>query len=249
MKILTATLLPSLLTLLPAQAQATPLLARDADADCSCSNITTCPPRAGAAHILVSRASAESPGTGLLGPVASAVASACPGSDVVANPYPATLAEYVGSEAAGVDDLARLVREYRACCPGAGRLVLLGYSQGAQVTADFLCGRSEVGFVGTPPYGGVLADDSELVCFVLSLLCRVPILRRRAQRWSGERDGRKKRNMLIYVLVAAVVLMGDPSFVEHVPWDRGNASNKSVSPSQNHGNRSEQVTSAEKARG
>lgn len=30
--------------------------------------------------------------------------------------------------------------------------------------------------------------------------------------------------------VAAVVLMGDPSFVKNQTWDRGNASNVSVSP-------------------
>ncbi|ROW00459.1 hypothetical protein VPNG_07926 [Cytospora leucostoma] len=167
-------ILPSLLTLLPAQA--TSLLARDYDCKTDCSN-TTCPPATGAAHIIVSRASAEKPGTGRLGPVADAVVSACPGSDVVANPYPALLDGYVGSETAGIDNLTLIVREYRECCPEAGKLVLLGYSQGAQVTADFLCGRSEVGFP-----------------------------------------------------VAAVVLMGDPSFVEDVPWDRGNASNKSFFP-------------------
>lgn len=31
--------------------------------------------------------------------------------------------------------------------------------------------------------------------------------------------------------IAAVVLMGDPSFVKNLSWDRGNASNVSVSPS------------------
>ncbi|KAK7735530.1 hypothetical protein SLS53_007443 [Cytospora paraplurivora] len=115
---------------------------------------------ASAAHIIVSRASTESPGTGMLGPIADAVVSACPGSDIVANPYPALLDGYVDSETAGIDNLTLIVRKYRECCPEAGKMVLLGYSQGAQVTADFLCGRSEVGFPGRPAYGGLLADET-----------------------------------------------------------------------------------------
>lgn len=59
----------------------------------------------GAAHIVVSRASTEAPGTGVLGQVADAVVAACPGSDVVSNPYPALLDPYVPSETAGVGNL------------------------------------------------------------------------------------------------------------------------------------------------
>lgn len=50
-----------------------------------------------------------------------------------------------------------MVTSYQACCPDS-QIVLLGYSQGAQVTADFLCGRSSAGFPPTPAYAPLVAD-------------------------------------------------------------------------------------------
>lgn len=72
-----------------------------------CSNIT-CVPSTGAAHIIVSRASTEAPGTGILGLVADAIIEACPGSDVAANPYPALLEPYLQSESEGVGNLTQV---------------------------------------------------------------------------------------------------------------------------------------------
>lgn len=89
-------------------------------------------------------------------------------------------------------NLTQLVTAYQACCP-ASQIVLMGYSQGAQVTADFLCGTSEAGFPATRPYAAAVAEA-----------------------------------------VSAVVLMGDPSFVKGLSWDRGNASNVSVSFALSH---------------
>lgn len=93
----------------------------------SCSNIT-CTPAVGAAHIVVSRASTEAPGTGVLGSVAEAIVAARPGSDIATNPYPALLDPYLESETAGVGNLTEIVLEYQACCPDS-KMVLLGYSQ------------------------------------------------------------------------------------------------------------------------
>lgn len=76
-------------------------------ADDTCSNIT-CVPSSGAAHIIVSRASTEAAGTGILGVVADAIIDACPGSDVAANPYPALLSPYVDSEAQGLGNLTEV---------------------------------------------------------------------------------------------------------------------------------------------
>lgn len=123
-----------------------------------CANITCAPP-AGAAHIIVTRGSTEAVGAGILDPVAEAIAAACPGSSVAANPYPALLDPYVASETAGLHSLARMALQYRSCChPGeSGGLVFLGYSQGAQLTADFLCGTSEVGFPATDGYAADVA--------------------------------------------------------------------------------------------
>lgn len=55
------------------------------DTSATCTNVT-CVPASGGAHIIVSRASTEAAGTGVLGYVADAIVSACPSSDVAANP-------------------------------------------------------------------------------------------------------------------------------------------------------------------
>lgn len=70
-----------------------------------CSAVTCVAAAAGVAHIIVTRASTEAPGAGVLGSVADAVVAACPGSDVATNPYPALLDPYLSSEAAGVGNL------------------------------------------------------------------------------------------------------------------------------------------------
>lgn len=41
--------------------------------------------------------------------------------------------------------------------------VLYHNIKGAQVTADFLCGRSSVGFPPTPPYSAVVTENSKLI--------------------------------------------------------------------------------------
>lgn len=81
-----------------------------------CANVT-CVPAKGAAHIIVSRASTEAPGPGILGQVADSVVASCAGSDIASNPYPALLSPYQPSEPEGVGNLTELVTSYQACCP------------------------------------------------------------------------------------------------------------------------------------
>lgn len=81
-----------------------------------CTNVT-CVPAAGAAHIIVSRASTEAPGPGIIGAVADSVVSSCSGSDIASNPYPALLDPYLESETEGVGNLTEMVTSYQACCP------------------------------------------------------------------------------------------------------------------------------------
>ncbi|KAK4210571.1 carbohydrate esterase family 5 protein, partial [Rhypophila decipiens] len=109
------------------------------------------------AHIIVARASTERPGTGVIGIIANRVASQIPGSEIVAVDYPATLKEYPESETAGVIEMRRLAVEYASACPG-GRIVLMGYSQGAHVSADVVCGNSEAGFPQSDPLPANVAD-------------------------------------------------------------------------------------------
>lgn len=176
--------LTPILTILPLLTQAQPPFhphdRSDQPPDPLCAD-TTCPPRHNAAHIIVTRGSTESIGNSILDPLAAAIASACPGTTIAANPYPALLDPYVASETAGLADLASLALGYASCCRphrpggpgghrsgggggggGGGRLVLLGYSQGAQITADFLCGASEVGFPAACGYAADVADDGNL---------------------------------------------------------------------------------------
>lgn len=68
-----------------------------------------------------------------------------PGSNAEYVVYPATLTDYVNSESAGVLGMKALVEAYIAknC---AEPLVLMGYSQGAQVTTDYISGQDDTGF-------------------------------------------------------------------------------------------------------
>ncbi|CAN8102024.1 unnamed protein product [Discula destructiva] len=152
MNITTTTLLVALAG--ASYAVAKPLAVRQTPTDCSS---ITCTPASGAAQIFVSRGSTEDPGPGALGSISDAIVAACPSSRVTSNPYVALLDPYLSSEAQGVGNLTQLVTEYQACCP-ASQIVLLGYSQGAQVTADFLCGTSMVGFAVTPAYAASVAE-------------------------------------------------------------------------------------------
>lgn len=95
-----------------------------------------------AVHMIIARASLESPGPGVIGQVATQVAQQLPGSDMVSVVYPATIENYTTSENLGVVAMNQLVTDYASRCPSS-KMVLMGYSQGAQVTADVLCGRSD----------------------------------------------------------------------------------------------------------
>lgn len=101
-----------------------------------------------AVHMIIARASLEPPGTGIIGGVATQVAQQLPGSDIVPVVYPATLDNYQSSEAQGVTAMMGLVNDYASRCPNS-KIVLMGYSQGAQVTADVLCGTEINNFAAT----------------------------------------------------------------------------------------------------
>ncbi|KAK3937517.1 acetyl xylanesterase [Diplogelasinospora grovesii] len=118
----------------------------------------------GGVHMIVARASTEAPGTGIIGAVANSTAQQLPGSDIVAVDYPATLVDYVQSETAGVTAMTKLVTDYAAACPNSP-IVLMGYSQGAQVSADVACGASETGFPQTQPLPASISD--RIVAIVL----------------------------------------------------------------------------------
>lgn len=47
----------------------------------------------------------------------------------------------------------------------------MGYSQGAQVTADFLCGTSSAGFAPTPAYASSVAGVRKFSSLSPSVVC------------------------------------------------------------------------------
>ncbi|KAG8158015.1 hypothetical protein KVR01_012287 [Diaporthe batatas] len=93
-------------------------------------------------YMIVARATGEDPGTGRVGAVARNVSDAIPNSYIEPIVYPATFANYTTSEAAGVTAMTKAIRDRVAACP-EGRIALLGFSQGAQVSADTLCGTDD----------------------------------------------------------------------------------------------------------
>lgn len=98
-----------------------------------------------AVHMIIARASLEPVGPGILGNVSTLITQQLAGSDSVAVDYPATLDNYTISESMGVSAMKTLVMDYATKCPDS-KMVLMGYSQGAQVTADLLCGTTEANF-------------------------------------------------------------------------------------------------------
>lgn len=141
-------------------------------ADCADVSCTASP----GAHIIVTRESDAPQDTSIINVVALGVRSACAGSDIAEVPYPATETDYVSSEQQGVGNLTAMVLDYQTCCPDSA-IVLMGYSQGAQVTADFLCGTSETGFPTTEAYAANVTDSGKVSPWVVARVCVCGYLR------------------------------------------------------------------------
>lgn len=112
-------------------------------------------------YMLVARATGEDPGTGRVGVVANNISSQIPNSIIQPIAYPATFANYTTSELAGVEAMTAGIRDRVAACP-QGKIALLGFSQGAQVSADALCGRDDgtgTAFSDTPELGAEYAEN------------------------------------------------------------------------------------------
>ncbi|KAI5362573.1 Putative cutinase/acetylxylan esterase, alpha/Beta hydrolase [Septoria linicola] len=122
------------------------------------SNVSTsaCPGEGGA-HIIVARASVEPLGYGIIGNVKDAVLNASEASNAEYVVYPATLTDYFNSESAGVLGMRALAEAFVAQdCPGNAPIVLMGYSQGAQVVSDYLSGQNVERF----PYNESLSQPA-----------------------------------------------------------------------------------------
>ena len=98
-----------------------------------------------AVNIITARASTEAQGEGVTGSlVTQIVDSSTQTVSREAVVYPATLTNYTSSESQGVTNAKQLLTTAVQNCP-AQKEVLLGYSQGAEVSMDVIAGNSEVG--------------------------------------------------------------------------------------------------------
>ena len=114
------------------------------------------------ATIFVTRGTDEDFPCGSMMSLAIPLADRIPHSRIACTPYPATFTVYEISEAAGVAELTAMIKHHVDTCSDS-QIVLLGYSQGAQVTMDVLCGTSEDSFVSTPPLGDHYRDHISAV--------------------------------------------------------------------------------------
>jgi len=102
-----------------------------------------------AVHIIAARASTEAPGPGIIGALVTQVQNSSKQTvSTVAVDYPATLTNYASSSAQGTSATMTLLNNQVKACPSQ-KIVLVGYSQGAQVIGDAVAGGG--GAVGLGP--------------------------------------------------------------------------------------------------
>jgi len=120
-----------------------------------------CPP----VHLIVARASGESPGEGTISSLSTLLKQKIPGASSEALSYPAKM-PYTGSIPVGVTNMKAAIAKYTQACP-TGKIVLLGYSQGGAVLTDTLCGGGgpQVG----PKTPGLTAEEGKLVKVAVSM--------------------------------------------------------------------------------
>jgi len=103
-----------------------------------------------AVNIITARASTEAPGEGITASlVTQIVNSSTQTVSREAVVYPATLTNYASSESQGVANAKQELTTAVQNCPNQ-KEVLLGYSQGAEVSLDVIAGNSEVGGSAQP---------------------------------------------------------------------------------------------------
>ncbi|KAG5972750.1 hypothetical protein E4U56_005776 [Claviceps arundinis] len=102
-------------------------------------------------HMMVARGSLEASGTGILQSLVEAISKRHPSSTVEPIDYPAGMEDYDVSVTAGTQAVKNQITSYVERCPES-QVVVLGFSQGAHITGDALCGGTALDTgVSTPP--------------------------------------------------------------------------------------------------
>jgi acetylxylan esterase len=112
-------------------------------------------------YMIVARGSNEPEGEGRLIAIVHTVMGRIRGSDSLGLDYPATIDDpnYFESVAEGGKAMKSAVEEYHEACP-EGRMAVLGYSQGAHISMDALCGGGVAGFEDLTPLPLDLVESS-----------------------------------------------------------------------------------------
>ncbi|VUC37992.1 unnamed protein product [Clonostachys rosea] len=95
----------------------------------------------GGLQILLARGTGERLNSSIASRVAEGIMSRIPNSNLTSLDYPATFTNppYTSSVADGVDLLKNTLNSYHSTCPD-GKIAVIGYSQGAQVSTYAFCG-------------------------------------------------------------------------------------------------------------
>lgn len=104
-----------------------------------------------AVHMIVVYGLTEA-GYGFDTPLVAAVQQLLPGSDATSVKYPASnvFPPYNIAVDIGAANTIKEIQEYVDSCPNS-KISLLGYSQGAQVAMDAVCGTSSAGYIPSMP--------------------------------------------------------------------------------------------------
>jgi acetylxylan esterase len=97
------------------------------------------PSCASGVYIISARGTFEPQGFGLQEIAVNAILNKIPGSNASAVVYPASPVDIDGSLTTGVANAQQQITDYRNACPES-KIVLTGYSQGAQVIGDAIAG-------------------------------------------------------------------------------------------------------------
>lgn len=160
--------------------------------------------------MFVARGTGEDPGLGETGKITRDIADAIPGSTAYAINYPASFLEvnYFLSVSNGTEMLQESIGRYAQTCPGH-KMALFGYSQGAQITSNNICGQPHVWSLA-----GASLDDSSLP--------------KNLTKDSECCDPTASVACLISTVVS-VVLFGDPTHNENSAYNYGSGEESGVS--------------------
>ncbi|KAK5996673.1 Acetylxylan esterase 2-like protein [Cladobotryum mycophilum] len=109
-------------------------------------------------YMVVARGSLEDPGPGTTQVITDKIQELIPDSVVAPIDYPATLDNYGESETKGVQAMHKVLGDYKQACPDS-KMAIFGYSQGAHISMDTICGGIGDPYDADPPVSAATLDN------------------------------------------------------------------------------------------